>query len=106
MYAAVIDENNQLLARSNNISLWEQFEPVHVTGNQYALRSIANGKYVKADFDDSSDKGQLKAVSDNIGGAWECFNFYSAGEVTTDAPTAAQLWHLRKKLQRHLRLHL
>ena len=86
---AVIDENNQLLARSNNISLWEQFEPVHVTGNQYALRSIANGKYVKADFDDSSDKGQLKAVSDNIGGAWECFNFYSAGEVTTDAPTAA-----------------
>lgn len=86
---AVIDENNQLLARSNNISLWEQFEPVHVTGNQYALRSIANGKYVKADFDDSSDKGQLKAVSDNIGGAWECFNFYSAGEVTTDAPTVA-----------------
>lgn len=86
---AVIDENNQLLARSNSISLWEQFEPVHVTGNQYALRSIANGKYVKADFDDSSDKGQLKAVSDNIGGAWECFNFYSAGEVTTDAPTAA-----------------
>ena len=77
------------MARSNNISLWEQFEPVHVTGNQYALRSIANGKYVKADFDDSSDKGQLKAVSDNIGGAWECFNFYSAGEVTTDAPTAA-----------------
>ena len=86
---AVIDENNQLLARSNNISLWEQFAPVHVTGNQYALRSIANGKYVKADFDDSSDKGQLKAVSDNRGGAWECFNFYSAGEVTTDAPTAA-----------------
>lgn len=85
---AVIDENNQLLPRSSVISMWEQFEPVHITGNQYALRSIANGKYVKADFDDTANKGQLKAVSDNIGGAWECFNFNSVSEqMTTQAPT-------------------
>lgn len=85
---AVIDENNQLLPRSTNISLWEMFEPVHVTGNQYALRSVANGKFVKADFDDTSNVGQLKAVSDTIGGAWECFNFYPVAEqTTTPVPT-------------------
>lgn len=87
---AVIDENNQLLPRSTNISLWEMFEPVHVTGNQYALRSVANGKFVKADFDDASNKGQLKAVSDTIGGAWECFNFYPVTEQKpTDPPTTS-----------------
>ena len=87
---AVIDENSQLLPRSSSINLWEQFEPVHVTGNQYALRSVANGRYVKADFDDASSSGQLKAVSDKIGGAWECFNFYLAQQQPTTEQITTQ----------------
>lgn len=87
---AVIDEDCQLLARSEVISDWEKFYLVHIQSNQYALCSYANGKYVKADFDDTENNGQLKAVSDSIGGAWEAFYFnrVDGGEVT-QAPTTA-----------------
>ena len=67
---AVIDENNQLLARSNSISTWEKFEIHWITDNQYGIKAIANGKFVKADLDDN---GILKAGSDSIAGAWEAF---------------------------------
>lgn len=81
---AVIDENNQLLARSASISDWEKFIPIKIQANQYALKAVANGKYVKADFDDQINNGQLKALSDSVGGAWECFDFYEIkGEETT-----------------------
>lgn len=87
---AVVDENCQLLARTENTpSTWEKFYPVHITGNQYALRAVANDKYVKADFDDTANQGQLKAVSDSVGGAWECFFFnrLDASEPTTQPST-------------------
>lgn len=69
---AVIDEENQLLARSEKIDAWEKFELEHITGNQYALKAVANGKYVKADLDNNA---VLTAASDSIGGAWEAFEF-------------------------------
>lgn len=95
---AVVDENCQLLARSDSISTWEKFYPEHIKDNQYALRAVANNKYVKADFGDTSNNGQLKATSDSVGGAWECFYFsrLDAPEqptqppVTTQPPTAPQ----------------
>jgi len=47
--------------------------------------------FVKSDFDDAANKGQLKAVSDSVGGAWECFFFnrLDAPEPTTQ-PQATQ----------------
>ena len=86
---AVIDENNQLLARSDNISDWEKFYLVHIQSNQYGLRAYANGKYVKADFNDADNNGQLKAASDSIAGAWEAFYFnrMDGGNTQTENPT-------------------
>ena len=85
---AVIDEENQLLARSASISTWEKFEIEHITESQYALKAVANEKYVQADLNNS---GVLTAASDSIGGAWEAFIFTRL--TTTDdslAPVVTQ----------------
>lgn len=89
---AVIDENSQLLARSDAINDWEKFKLVHIQSNQYAIKCMANGMYVKADFGDTSYNGQLKAVSGSIGGAWEAFyfNMLEASDTTTQTPTSTE----------------
>lgn len=89
---AVIDENCQLLARSESISTWEKFYLVQIQSNQYALKAVANGKYVKADFDDTSNNGQLKSVSSAVGGAWECFYFNKVEDIpeTTQEETTIE----------------
>ena len=74
---AVIDESNQLVARSSVINDWEKFELVKVNDTQFALKSKANGKYVKADMN-ASGNSQLKAESDSVQ-AWECFIFKKVG---------------------------
>lgn len=73
---AVIDESNQLLARSSVISTWEKFIPYKITDNQYAFKSIANGKFVKADL---NNNGVLYASNDTVAGAWEVFYITPVG---------------------------
>lgn len=84
---AVIDDKGQLIARSDVIDAWEKFRLVNIHSNQYAIQSVANGKYVTADFNDTENNGQLKAMSDSIGGAWEAFYFYGLEVDETQAPT-------------------
>ncbi|MCR5703641.1 MAG: cellulase family glycosylhydrolase [Eubacterium sp.] len=96
---AVIDENNQLLARSDAINDWEKFKLVHIVGNQYGIYSCANGKYVKADFGYTNNVGELRASSDSVAGSWEAFTFTglsnnnpeptTAEKATTAEPTTA-----------------
>jgi len=98
---AVIDENSQLLARSDVISDWEKFYLVHIQGNQYGIMAGANGKFVKADFG-IDNVGELRATADSVAGAWEAFDIISlSGETptsqepttqtpTTQAPTTSQ----------------
>lgn len=86
---AVIDDKGQLIARSDVIDAWEKFKLVNIHSNQYAIKSVANGKYVTADFNDTENNGQLKAMSDSIGGAWEAFYFYGLEVDETQAPTQA-----------------
>lgn len=69
---AVIDEENQLTARSEKVQGWEKFKIIKVSNDQYAFKSIANDKYVKADITDNG-KCVLKADSDSIQ-LWECFH--------------------------------
>lgn len=73
---AVIDESNQLLARSASISTWEKFTLYKVADNQYALKAVANGNYVKADL---NNNGVLYASSSSVAGAWEVFNITPVG---------------------------
>lgn len=73
---AVLDESNQLIARSDKINDWEKFKLVKVSDSQYSLYCPSNNKYVKSDFNDSNNNGILKAVSDSISG-WEAFTFNS-----------------------------
>ena len=68
----MIDSAGELLPRSDKIDTWEKFIPVRINENQYALQSVANEKYVKADLDNG---GKLMAVSDSVAGAWEAFTF-------------------------------
>ncbi|MBE5957275.1 MAG: hypothetical protein E7254_00220 [Lachnospiraceae bacterium] len=85
---AVIDENNQLLPRSNQVSDWEKFRLVNIQGNQYGIYACANGKYVKADFGLEGNVGELRASSDSVAGSWEAFTFNKiGGEEPTVAPT-------------------
>lgn len=41
-----------------------------ISDGEYALYSIANGKYVQANLNDG---GKLYAISDIVAGAWEAF---------------------------------
>ncbi|MDD6356819.1 MAG: glycosyl hydrolase family 18 protein [Bacteroidales bacterium] len=85
---AVADENSQLLARSTAINDWEKFYLVPTgTTNQYGIKAVANGNYVKADFDDANNNGQLKAVSTTVSG-WEAFTFtpISLNVTTVNCP--------------------
>lgn len=41
-----------------------------ISDGEYALYSIANGKYVQANLNDG---GKLYAISDTVAGAWEAF---------------------------------
>lgn len=67
---AVIDENNQLLARSSAIQDWEKFYLVSNGDGTYGLQAVANGLYVCADFNNS---GTLRAISSSVAGSWEAF---------------------------------
>lgn len=49
---AVIDENNQLLPRSESVGTWEKFIIEKISDGEYALYSLANGKYVQANLND------------------------------------------------------
>ncbi len=67
---AVIDDNNQLLARSSAIQDWEKFYLVNNGDGTYGLQAVANGLYVCADFNNG---GQLRAISSSVAGSWEAF---------------------------------
>jgi len=69
---AVIDESNQLLARSSSIGTWEKFNLVRLSSGNFAIKAVANGKYVCADQNKSS---VLYADRDSAGG-WETFKIY------------------------------
>ncbi|MGB8453738.1 MAG: cellulase family glycosylhydrolase [Anaerocolumna sp.] len=69
---AVIDEENQLLARSAAIDTWEKFQLVSLGNGVYGIKAIANGKYVKANLDNNA---RLEAANDTVAGAWEAFRF-------------------------------
>ena len=68
---AVIDENNQLLPRSERVGTWEKFIIEKISNGEYALYSLANGKYVQANLNDG---GKLFATSETVAGAWEVFD--------------------------------
>lgn len=68
---AVIDENNQLLPRSESVGTWEKFIIEKISDGEYALYSLANGKYVQANLNDG---GKLFATSETVAGAWEVFD--------------------------------
>lgn len=70
---AVIDENNQLLARSSVISDWEKFTLIKVSDSEYALKANANGKFVCID---ENNGNVLYANRDSISG-WETFRIYN-----------------------------
>ena len=79
---AVLDEENQLVPRSDNVGTWEKFQIYKINDTEYGLRSAENGKYVKADLDNG---GKLIAGSDSIAGAWEAFNIEKLGDETSSA---------------------
>ncbi len=70
---AVIDENNQLLARSASIGTWEKFRVVSNGNGSIGLQAVANDKYVCADFNNG---GTLRAISNSVAGSWEAFTFH------------------------------
>lgn len=70
---AVIDESNQLLARSSTIGDWEKFYLERLSSGNFALKAVANGKYVCADQNNGS---VLYADRDTAGG-WETFRIYT-----------------------------
>ena len=80
---AVVDEDNQLLARSASIGTWEKFYAVRINDSQIGILAAANGKYVKGDFNDNGG-GVLKAASDSVAGAWEAFTIKKADGASVD----------------------
>ncbi len=70
---AVIDESNQLLARSTSIGTWEKFYLERLSNGNFALKSCANDKYVCADQNLNT---VLYADRDSAGG-WETFQIYT-----------------------------
>ena len=79
---AVLDEENQLVPRSESVGTWEKFQIYKINDTEYGLKSAENGKYVKADLDNG---GKLIAGSDSIAGAWEAFNIEKLGDETSSA---------------------
>lgn len=79
---AVLDEENQLVPRSESVGTWEKFQIYKINDTEYGLKSAENGKYVKADLDNG---GKLIAGSDSIAGAWEAFNIEKLGDETSFA---------------------
>ena len=79
---AVLDEENQLVPRSDNVGTWEKFQIYKINDSEYGIRSAENVKYVKADLDNG---GKLIAGSDSIAGAWEAFNIEKLGDETSSA---------------------
>ena len=79
---AVLDEEDQLVPRSDNVGTWEKFQIYKINDSEYGIRSAENGKYVKADLDNG---GKLIAGSDSIAGAWEAFNIEKLGDETSSA---------------------
>ena len=79
---AVLDEENQLVPRSESVGTWEKFQIYKINDSEYGIRSAENGKYVKADLDNG---GKLIAGSDSIAGAWEAFNIEKLGDETSSA---------------------
>ena len=80
---AVINENNQLLARSSAIDAWEKFYAVRINDSQIGLLSYANGLYVKGDFN-SGQGSVLKAANNGIGGSWEAFTIKTTSGGSVD----------------------
>lgn len=70
---AVIDEQNQLLARSSSIGTWEKFYLIKVSDTQYALKAYANNKFVCTD---GNKNNVLYADRDSVSG-WESFTIYT-----------------------------
>ena len=79
---AVLDEENQLVPRSESVGTWEKFQIYKISDTEYGLKSAENGKYVKADLDNG---GKLISGSDSIAGAWEAFNIEKLGDETSSA---------------------
>ena len=79
---AVLDEENQLVPRSESVGTWEKFQIYKISDTEYGLKSAENGKYVKTDLDNG---GKLIAGSDSIAGAWEAFNIEKLGDETSSA---------------------
>ena len=79
---AVLDEENQLVPRSESVGTWEKFQIYKISDTEYGLKSAENGKYVKADLDNG---GKLIAGSDSIAGAWEAFNIEKLGDEISSA---------------------
>lgn len=79
---AVLDEENQLVSRSESVGTWEKFQIYKISDTEYGLKSAENGKYVKADLDNG---GKLIAGSNSIAGAWEAFNIEKLGDETSSA---------------------
>lgn len=79
---AVLDEENQLVPRSESVGTWEKLQIYKISDTEYGLKSAENGKYVKADLDNG---GKLIAGSDSIAGAWEAFNIEKLGDETSSA---------------------
>ena len=77
---AVLDEENQLVPRSESVGTWEKFQIYKISDTEYGLKSAENGKYVKVDLDNG---GKLIAGSDSIAGAWETFNIEKLGDETS-----------------------
>ena len=79
---AVLDEEKQLVPRSESVGTWEKFQIYKISDTEYGLKSAENGKYVKADLDNG---GKLIAGSDSIAGAWEAFNIEKLGDEISSA---------------------
>lgn len=83
---AVLDEQNQLLPRSDSKGTWENFQIYKVQDGEYGIRCVENGKYVKADLDND---GKLVATSDSIAGAWEVFRIVKTGDSSSAKPVVS-----------------
>ena len=70
---AVIDEENQLLARSSSIGTWEKFYLERLSSGNFALKAYANGKYVSAD----QNKNNVLYADRDAAGGWETFRLYT-----------------------------
>ena len=59
------------MPRSESVGTWEKFIIEKISDGEYALYSLANGKYVQANMNDG---GKRYAGSDTVAGSWEVFD--------------------------------